>query len=208
MIIIQELSVAGTITSSVVVEWAMSEMMKNPSVMERAQAEIREALKGKEKMRGNDMQGLKYLKWLIKETFRLHPPGPLLAPRESREQCEIAGYVIPSGTVTIVNAWALGRDPEYWNNPEKFDPERFSDSAIDFTGNHFELIPFGAGKRMCPGINFGVTNVELLLAQLLYHFNWELPGGIKPEDLDMTEKLGAAASRKNDLRLVAKVYNP
>ncbi|CAI9094694.1 OLC1v1030476C1 [Oldenlandia corymbosa var. corymbosa] len=206
--IIFELSVAGTITSSVIVEWAMSEMVKDPSILEKAQAEVRQALRGKEKIDGSDIQGLKYLKWVIKETFRLHPPGPLLAPREAREQCEIQGYVIPVGTVTLVNAWAIGRDPEYWNDPEVFKPERFESTSIDFTGNNFELIPFGAGRRMCPGINFGVTNVELLLAQLLYHFDWELPDGMKPEELDMFESFGAAASRKNELCLHAKLYVP
>lgn len=202
----QELSVAGTITSSVVAEWAMAEMTKNPRIMEKAQAEVRQAFKGKKRIYGVDIQQLKYLKLVIKETLRLHPPGPLLAPRECREECNIAGYTIPINTVTIINAWALGRDPEYWNDPEKFEPERFSNSSVDFTGNNFEFIPFGAGKRMCPGINFAVTNVELLLAHLLFHLDWKLPGGISPEELDMTETFGASAIKKNELSLLAKFY--
>ncbi|XP_027084207.1 premnaspirodiene oxygenase-like [Coffea arabica] len=206
--LIFELSVAGTTTSSVLVEWAMSEMLKNPRIMAKAQSEVRQAFKAKKRICGGDIQGLKYLKWVIKETLRLHPPGPLLAPRECREECTISGYNIPINTVTIVNAWAIGRDPEYWNDPEKFNPERFSDKSIDFRGNNFELIPFGAGKRVCPGITYGVTNVELVLANLLYHFDWKLPQGINPQDLDMTEVFGASAGRKNNLYLDAKIYIP
>lgn len=204
----QELSVAGTTTSAVTVEWAMSEMLRNPRVMAKAQAEVRQAFKGKKRICGVDIKELKYLKWVIKETLRLHPPGPLLAPRQCREECEIAGYTIPVNTVTIVNAWAIGRDPEYWNDAEKFEPERFSNISIDFRGNDFELIPFGAGKRMCPGISFAVTNVELLLANLLYHFDWKLPEGINPQELDMAEKFGSAAGRKNHLYLLAKSHLP
>ncbi|XP_027183146.1 premnaspirodiene oxygenase-like [Coffea eugenioides] len=206
--IIFELAVAGTITSAVATEWAIAEMLKNPRVMAKAQAEVRQAFERKKNIGVNDVQELKYLKLVIKESLRLHPPGPLLAPRECREECKIGDYIIPSGTVTITNAWAMARDPEYWNDPERFEPERFYNSSIDFRGNDLELIPFGAGKRLCPGINFAVTNIELLLAHLLYHFDWKLPGGISPEDLDMAERFGAAASRKNELRLLPKTYAP
>ncbi|CAI9094680.1 OLC1v1030458C1 [Oldenlandia corymbosa var. corymbosa] len=205
--IIFELSIAGSLTSSVLVEWAMSELIKHPRVMERTQSEIREALKGKERITTKDTTELKYLNFVIKETLRLHPPGPLLAPRQSREQCEIGGYMIPAGTIAVINAWAIGRDPECWNDPEEFRPERFQDSSVNFMGTDFELIPFGAGRRICPGINYGVNSIQLLLSHLLYHFNWKLPPGIKPGDLDMTERFGGAVSRKHGLRLLAEAYN-
>ena len=151
-----------------------------------------------------DVQDLEYLKLVVKETLRLHPPAALLLPRECREQCEIDGYIIPIKTRVIVNVWAIGRDPEYWDDPESFRPERFENSSIDFTGTHFEYLPFGAGRRMCPGISFGLANVELPLALLLYHFDWQLPNGLNSNDLDMTEAIGITASRKNNLWLQAR----
>ncbi|BBN68517.1 cytochrome P450, family 71, subfamily B, polypeptide 34 [Prunus dulcis] len=114
---------------------------------------------------------------IIRETLRLHPPVPLLLPRECGEKCEIDGYEIPAKSKVIVNAWAIGRDPNYWNEPESFNPNRFLDSSIDYKGTNFEYIPFGAGRRMCPGVSFGLANVELPLALLLYHFDGNSPMG-------------------------------
>ncbi|KAJ7942493.1 Cytochrome P450 [Quillaja saponaria] len=112
-----------------------------------------------------------------------------------------------SKTQVLVNAWAIGRDPELWHNAESYEPERFINSDIEYKGNNFELLPFGAGKRMCPGITYGMANVELPLVKLLYHFNWQLPDGMAPEDVDMTELFGTTVSRKNSLRVVATPYN-
>ncbi|KAL5575856.1 hypothetical protein UlMin_017555 [Ulmus minor] len=186
----------------------MAEMMKNPRIMEKAQAEIRKAFEGKMSIHERDIQELTYLKLVIKETLRLHPPAPLLAPRECRESCEIDGYKIPIKTKVIVNAWAIGRDPEYWNEAESFIPERFENSSIDYKGNNFEYIPFGAGRRICPGISFGMANIELPLSQLLFHFDWKLPGGLTPENLDMEEKFGGTVGRKNELFLIARPFSP
>ncbi|BBN67628.1 cytochrome P450, family 71, subfamily B, polypeptide 34 [Prunus dulcis] len=144
----------------------------------------------------------------MRETLRLHPPVPLLLPRECGEKCEIDGYEIPAKSKVIVNAWAIGRDPNYWNEPESFNPNRFLDSSIDYKGTNFEYIPFGAGRRMCPGVSFGLANVELPLALLLYHFDWKLPNGMKHEDLDMTEEFGVAVRRKDDLHLIPIPYHP
>ncbi|KAM7502681.1 hypothetical protein LguiB_001585 [Lonicera macranthoides] len=196
----------GSDTSSVTIEWAISEMIRNPRVMEKAQAELRNVLKGKTIVHECDIEELSYLKLVIKETLRLHPPLPLLLPRLCREQCEIDGYMIPKKTKVIVNSWAIGRDKGSWDDAEIFKPERFDSSAVDFTGNNMEYIPFGAGRRMCPGMSFGIANVELPLAQLLYHFNWELPDGKKPQDLDMFEAFGAVVRRRNDLYLIATPY--
>ncbi|KAI3472947.1 hypothetical protein Pfo_028003 [Paulownia fortunei] len=198
-----EMFIAGIETSSLVIEWAMSEMVKNPRVMRKAQAEVRQALQGKQRFLGSDIQTLSYLKMVIKETLRLHPPGPLLCPRRCREQTKIGGYDIPV-TIVMINVWAIGRDPEYWWEPERFEPERFQDVATDCNGNHFEFIPFGAGRRICPGIAFGLAGVELSLAHLLYHYDWKIPGGIDPEEFDMTENFGASGGRKNNLCLIAK----
>ncbi|KAF7836088.1 cytochrome P450 71D8-like [Senna tora] len=206
--VIWDIFTAGTDTSATVIEWAMSELMRNPKVREKALAEIREVFKGKKTIHETDMEQLSYLKLVIKETMRLHTPLPLLFPRECREPCNIGGYFIPKKTKVIINAWALARDPNLWYDAESFIPERFHDTSLDFKGTNFEYIPFGSGRRMCPGISFALPTVELPLAHLLYHFNWELPNGMKPEDLDMTEHFGAAVGRKNHLYLIPTLYNP
>ncbi|KAI8549152.1 hypothetical protein RHMOL_Rhmol06G0004400 [Rhododendron molle] len=204
--VILDIFSAGTETSSTTIEWAMSELVRSQRVMKKTQAELRQVLRGKKRICEADLRELKYLKLVIKETLRLHPPAPLLVPRECREQAEIDGYLIPIKTKVIVNAWAIGRDPEYWNDAEKFLPERFDNSPINFIGNDFQYIPFGAGRRICPGMSFGLANVELPLAQLLFHFNWKLPNGANPEDLDMTETFGATARRISYLHLIATPY--
>ncbi|KAK1412805.1 hypothetical protein QVD17_34323 [Tagetes erecta] len=205
--VIMDMFGAGTDTSSVIIEWAMFELIINPRVMQKLQGEIRRVLKGKEKVYESDLRELDYLRLVIKETLRVHPPFPLLLPRECREKCEIGGYTIPVGTKVITNFWKIGRDPDYWTDPECFIPERFDESLIDFKGTHFEYIPFGAGRRICPGLAMGLANVELLLTRLLYHFNWELPNGVKAEDLDRSEVFGGTLKRKTDLYLVPSAYN-
>ena len=130
----------------------------------------------------------------------------LLLPRECGEKCDINGYTIPFKAKVIVNAWAIGRDPKLWANADRFIPERFLDSSIDYKGLNFEYIPFGAGRRICPGISFGLANIELPLAQFLYHFDWKLPNGVKGEELDMTEMFGVTVRRRDDLYLIPTAY--
>lgn len=186
----------------------MAEMLKNPGVMAKAQAEVRDIFSRKRNVDETMIHELKFLKLVIKETLRLHPPIPLLVPRESREKCEINGYDIPVKTRVIINAWAIARDPQQWTDAEIFNPERFQDSSIDYQGTNFEFIPFGAGRRMCPGILFGMASVELALAQLLYHFDWKLPNGAQLEELDMTEDFSASLRRKLNLHLIPITYRP
>ncbi|WJX58229.1 hypothetical protein P8452_43704 [Trifolium repens] len=200
--VILDMFAAGSGTSSEVVIWGMSEMVKNPNVMEAAQAEVRRVFDKKGCVDETEMHQLIYLKSVIKETMRLHPPIPLLLPRESRKQCQINGYDIPAKTRVAINVWAIGRDPKYWVEAESFKPERFINSEINFKGTNFKYIPFGAGRRMCPGITFALPNVELPLAQLLYHFDWKLPNKMKNEELDMTELFGIALRKKHDLCLI------
>ncbi|KAL7249122.1 hypothetical protein ACSBR1_011315 [Camellia fascicularis] len=188
--VILDIFSAASETSSTIIDWAMPEMLKNPQVMKRAQAEVRSVCDKKGNVDETCLHELKYLNSVIKETLRLHPSAPLLVPRESSEQCTINGYDIPAKTKGIVNAWAIGQDPKYWNEAEKFDPERFPDSEIDFKGRDFEFFPFGAGRRICPGISFAIPNIEHQLAQLLYHLDWKLPDGKKYEELDTEEDLG------------------
>ena len=177
--------------------------------MQKAQAELREAFKGQRKLTEADMEKLRYLPLVVKETLRLHIPVPFLLPRECREACRVMGYDVPRGTKVLVNAWEIARDPSYWESPEEFRPERFDEgpggACVDFKGADFEFIPFGAGRRMCAGAALGLANMEVALAALLYHFDWELPdgGAAAGEELDMGEALGITVKRKSKLVLRA-----
>ncbi|XP_074562471.1 alpha-humulene 10-hydroxylase-like, partial [Curcuma longa] len=213
--VILDVFTGGTETSSTVVEWTMSELIRNPTVMTKAQAEVREAMMRRTSRDfGEEVIGeLHYLKLVIKESLRLHPPIPLLVPRVAKEACQVLDYEVPAGTRVVINAWALGRDPLYWGgDAEQFRPERFEDSEVDYKGSHLEFVPFGAGRRICPGMAFGMATVELALAQLLFHFGWELPGGgevnTAAEELDMAEAFGASVVRKEELRLVPVLRYP
>ena len=203
----QDMFSAGSETTSTTIEWAMSELIKNPQAMRRAQAEVRNVFSKKGNVDSSGLHELHYLNSVTKETLRLHPSAPLLLPRESSEPCVINGYFVPAKTKVIVNAWAIARDPNHWNEAERFYPDRFLESRIDFKGNDFQFIPFGAGRRICPGISFAVPNIELPLAQLLYHFDWKLPNGMKEEELDMEEAFGLTVRRKNDLILIPIRYH-
>ncbi|KAL6652938.1 hypothetical protein ACP70R_011863 [Stipagrostis hirtigluma subsp. patula] len=194
---------AGSETSSTTLVWAMSELMRNPRVMRKAQDEVRQALTGHAKVEEGSLTSLHYLHQVIKETLRLHPPAPLVLPRECGSPCQMLGYEVPEGTMVIVNAWAIGRDPAHWDKPEEFIPERFEHSSIGFKGTDFEFIPFGGGRRMCPGMAFGLAQIELALAGLLFHFDWQLPYGMVAEELDMTEAFGVTTQRRSDLLVVA-----
>jgi cytochrome P450 len=196
--------VGGTDTTSASVVWAMTALIKNTRVMKKVQEEIRNSRDKRDFLDEDDIQNLSYLKAVIKETFRLYLPGPLLVPRESREKCTIGGYQIPANTILYVNAWAIHRDFDIWKDPEEFYPERFLENSINFNGRDFELIPFGAGRRICPGISMGVALLELILANLLYSFDWELPQGLVKEDIDTERCVGITQHKKNHLCLIAK----
>ncbi|KAF7838268.1 cytochrome P450 71A1-like [Senna tora] len=191
--------VGGSDTSSTFLEWAMTELVRHPSIMRKAQEEVRRVVGDKSKVEDIDVKQMKYLNCVVKETLRLHPPAPLLAPRETRSSVKIRGYQIPPKTSVYFNVWAIQRDPEVWERAEEFVPERFENSEIDFKGQDFEFIPFGAGRRRCPGITFGVTSVEYVLANVLYWFDWKLPGSA--QDIDMTENSGVNVNRKKPLHL-------
>jgi cytochrome P450 len=181
----------------------MIELMRNPAAMRKAQDEVRTALAGQSKATEDCLTNLHYLRLVIKETLRLFPPAPLLLPRECRSACQVLGYHVPQGAMVLVNAWAIGRDPAHWDAPEEFVPERFEHGGRDFRGADFEYIPFGAGRRICPGMALGLAHVELALAALLFHFDWELPEGMVAEEMDMTEAAGITLPPRSDLVLVA-----
>ncbi|KAF5190876.1 Cytochrome p450 [Thalictrum thalictroides] len=207
--IILDMFSAGTDTSYVTLEWAMSELIRHPDIMEEVQKEVRDIARGILILKENDIEEMHYLKAVIKETLRLHPPAPLLVPHESMEKVQIQGYDIPTKTTVMINAFAIGRDPLWWEDPDKFWPKRFLNgvsASIDFKGLDFQLIPFGAGRRGCPGILFATSILELTLANLLNIFDWELPKDMDGKDLDMHEGSGITVHRKNDLLLTAKPH--
>ncbi|XP_050256913.1 cytochrome P450 736A117-like [Quercus robur] len=204
--IIQDVFTAGTDTTYSVLEWAMTELLRHPKTMRKMQNEVREITRNKKDIREVDLDKMHYLTAVIKETLRLHPILPLLTPRESCRDAKIQGYDIAVGTQVFINVWAIGRDPGLWDNPEEFHPERFLTSSIDFKGHNFQFIPFGAGRRGCPGISFSITTIKLVLAKLLHYFDWTLPDGTRGVDLDMTESIGMVIHRKFPLVAVAIPY--
>ncbi|KAJ9559477.1 hypothetical protein OSB04_004637 [Centaurea solstitialis] len=198
-VVILDIFGGGIDTTSMAIDWAMSELVKHPRVMKKLQQEVTEIAQGKSVISEEDLEKMEYLKAVIKETLRLHAPLPLLIPRESTQDVKLMGYDISAGTQVIINAWALGRDSTAWEEPTEFRPERFVDNAIDYKGFHFDWIPFGGGRRRCPGIQFGVIIIELALANLVYKFNFALPNGAKNEELDMSEKYGFSLTRTSSL---------
>ncbi|XP_050377801.1 cytochrome P450 736A117-like [Argentina anserina] len=203
--IILDMFSGGTDTTYTVLEWAMTEILIHSRVCRKLQNEALEIANGKPDISESDLDNMHYLKAVIKETLRLHPPIPLLSPRESTEDVKIMDHDIEAKTMVCINAWAIGRDPAEWDEPEEFRPERFMNSAVDFKGHHFQLLPFGAGRRGCPGILFAMTTIELVLANIVHKFDWELPAGTTAENINMTECSGVVAHRKTPLVAVAKL---
>ena len=186
----------------------MAELLRNPRVLKKAQEEVRRVVGKKAKLDINDIDNMSYLRCVVKESLRLHPPTPLLIPRETTANVQIGGYHIPAKTRVLINAWAIQRDPSTWDNPEEFFPERFENNPVDFVSQDCQLISFGFGRRQCPGMTFGIVSTVYLISNLLYWFDWKLPDGTLPEDLDMTEVFGMSVARKASLYAVAIPYSP
>ncbi|KAL7598225.1 cytochrome P450 Tp4149 [Lactuca sativa] len=198
--IILDVFAAGTDTTFTNLEWAISELLRHPQTMKKLQQEAREIGHGRSMITEDNLDNMPYLKAVLKETLRLHTPIPLLVPHESTQDVKLLGYDITAGTQVIINAWAIAMDGSVWEEPDKFRPERFLDTPIDYKGFHFELIPFGAGRRGCPGIQFAMVVNELVLANLVYKFDFTLTGG---EDLDMSETIGLTVHKKCPILVVA-----
>ncbi|KAF8037420.1 hypothetical protein BT93_B0350 [Corymbia citriodora subsp. variegata] len=207
---------AGTDTSSSTTEWAIAELIHRPDLLARVQEEI-DSVVGRDRLVTElDLPRLTYLQAVVKETFRLHPPTPLSIPRIVADDCEINGYHIPKGAKLLVNVWAIARDPDAWAEPLAFRPERFLPGGekpnVDVKGNDFDLIPFGAGRRICVGMSMGLRMVQFMTATLAHAFDWELAGGVSPEKLNMDEAYGLTLQRAEPLsvhpkpRLASHVY--
>ncbi|KAK8562019.1 hypothetical protein V6N12_049074 [Hibiscus sabdariffa] len=204
-VFILELFLAGSETTSSTVEWAFTELLCNPETMVKVKEELSRVVGPNKRVEESDIGNLHYLNAVIKETFRLHPPIPLLVPRKAMRDAEFMGYHIPQNTQVFVNAWAIGRDPEVWDDPLSFKPERFMGSKIDYKGHNYELIPFGAGRRMCAGVALGERVVHLVLGSLLHQFDWELGGNVTKETIDMQDSLGITMRKLEPLLAVPKM---
>ncbi|XP_025796600.1 cytochrome P450 71A1-like isoform X2 [Panicum hallii] len=204
----QDLIGGGTDTSAVTVEWAMSELLRNPEVLAKATEELDRVIGRDRLVAEEDIPNLPYMEAVVKETMRLHPVAPLLTPRLCREDVSVGGYDVPAGTRVLINIWAIGRDPAVWEAPMAFRPERFVGSGVDVKGQDLELLPFGSGRRMCPGIGLGLKMVHMILANLLHAFAWRLPDGVAAEDLSMEETFGLTVPRRVPLEAVAEPKLP
>ncbi|KAK2973536.1 hypothetical protein RJ640_010591 [Escallonia rubra] len=206
--LIWDMITAGTDTTAIVVEWALAELVKNPRVLKKAQEELDRVIGTDRVMIESDIPNLPYLKCVVKEALRLHPPTPLMLPHKANANVKIGGYDVPKGSTVIVNVWAISRDPNVWENPLHFRPERFLEEEVDIKGNDFRLLPFGSGRRVCPGALLGLTLVTSMLGHLLHHFNWSLPEGILEDEIDMAESPGLVAYMNTPLQVVPMVRLP
>ncbi|KAG8659331.1 geraniol 8-hydroxylase [Manihot esculenta] len=197
-----DLIVAGTDTTSSTLEWAMTELLRNPKSLLKAREELEQTIGRDRFVQESDIARLPYLKAIIKETFRLHPAAPLLLPHKAGADVEICGFTVPKGAKVFVNVWAIDRDPILWENPEYFMPERFLGSDMDVRGRDFELIPFGAGRRICPGLPLAMRMLHLMLGSLIYSFDWKLEEGITPESMDMEDRFGLTLQKAQPLRVI------
>ncbi|XP_030473803.1 iridoid oxidase-like [Syzygium oleosum] len=203
-IIVLEMFMAGSETTSNTMEWALAELLRQPESMKRAKDELDQVVGLNRKLEESDTEKMPFLQAVVKETLRLHPSLPLLIPRNARKETNFMGYDIPKDTQVFVNAWSIGRDPDAWEEPLAFKPERFLGSNIDFKGQNFELIPFGSGRRMCVGLALAHRVLHLGLATLLHCFDWELGGGLTPATLDMRERAGLSVRKLHPLKVLLK----
>ncbi|XP_072957616.1 cytochrome P450 76A1 [Typha angustifolia] len=206
--VILEIFIAGIDTTAGTMEWAMAELINHPEVMRKAQAELRGSIAtNKEHLEERDVLNLPYLKGVINETLRLHPPLPFLVPHKALKPCTLLGYHVPQDTQIFVNVWGIGRDPNSWVNPDEFKPERFvemeGNNQVEYKGHHFEFLPFGSGRRKCPAIPLVSRLLPLVIGSLLYFFDWELPNGQDPTRMDMRESMGISLRKDVSLSVVA-----
>ncbi|KAL2901990.1 Geraniol 8-hydroxylase [Bienertia sinuspersici] len=182
--------------------WAMTELLHNPEKLKKAQIELQQIIGEGNPVEESDIPRLPYLQAVIKETLRLHPPVPLLLRKIADKDVKLFGFTVPKNALAVINVWAIGRDPRLWENPNFFEPEKFMESVVDVKGLDFQLIPFGAGRRICPGLPLASRMIPLMLGSLIHGFDWQLEGGISPEKMDMEEKLGITLEKAQRLRAI------
>ncbi|CAL1375635.1 unnamed protein product [Linum trigynum] len=198
-----DILVGGTDTTSTMLEWTMAQLVKHPDAMSKVYKELNEIVGQNDVVEESHLPHLTYLEAVIKETLRIHPALPFLAPRCPSKTCELGGYTIPKGTIVYLNAYALHTDPQLWEDPLEFKPDRFlgveDDTKFDFQGNNFQFLSFGSGRRVCPGQPLAVNTLKYVLATLLHSFDWKLPAGT---ELELEDKFGIVIKKMNPLVLV------
>ncbi|KAI5073854.1 hypothetical protein GOP47_0011867 [Adiantum capillus-veneris] len=212
--ILLDMIAAGIHTTTLTLEWTMAELLRNPHCLDRLHREVDAAFgttgeKMQKIISDADIPKLSYLKCVVKEVARLHPVLPMLVPRISTAECKIKGYTIPARTMMFVNVWAIGRDEQVWSKAGEFRPERFEEEAqeVDLRGQHYELLPFGSGRRICLGLPLALSIVEVTLANLVYRFDWQLPPGVTPSSVDMLEKGGISNNKATPTLAIPKPRN-
>ena len=201
----QEIFAAGTETTTLTIEWLVAELLKNQDAMQKAKDEITQHIHGKV-VKDSDFFYLSYLEaCYYKETLRLHPPGPFLVPRKSMQTFEVMGYTIPKGSQIMVNVWAISHDPNIWDDPFRFKPERFMGTNMSYKGKDFEFLPFGSGRRMCPGESMASKTILLIVASLVRNFDWFLPDNMNPNTINMDEELDIVLHKKEPLHVMFKL---
>jgi cytochrome P450 len=196
--------VGGTDTSAITLEWALTELIRHPKIIKKAQEELDKVVGRNRQVLESDLPNLPYLQAIIKENFRLHPAIPLGVPHRNNTDAQILKYKIPANTNLFVNLWAIGRDSKVWEKPLEFDPDRFFGSNISVGGSNYTLLPFGSGRRRCPGLDLAQLMVQCGLATCLHAFEWSPQPGSKPKDMDMTEAFGTIVQIAKPLVVVAK----
>ncbi|XP_062102819.1 dimethylnonatriene synthase-like [Humulus lupulus] len=194
------LILTGTEGIALTLTWIISLLLNNPSVLKTAQEEL-DSHVGKERwVQESDINNLKFLQAIVKETLRLYPPGPV-TPREATEDCYVGGHHVPAGTRLIINIWKLQRDPRMWSDPLEFRPERFmtTNAYMSYRDQYFEFIPFSSGRRSCPGMGLGLVVVQLVLARLVQGFDMKTKDDLP---VDMREGLGIGLPKLTSLNLL------
>ncbi|KZV33807.1 hypothetical protein F511_30818 [Dorcoceras hygrometricum] len=196
----QAMIFGGTDTMTVTLIWALCLLLNNRHVLQRAQQELDNHIGRSRMVEKSDIGNLVYIQAIIKETLRLYPPACLLPLRQSSRDSIVAGYQIPAGTLLTINLWKVHRDPSVWSDPLEFNPDRFLTEYrdVDLRGQHFQFLPFGVGRRICPGITYALQFMELALATLLHGFDLETPGN---DVVDMTGSLGSTNMKASPLLL-------
>ncbi|KAF9620417.1 hypothetical protein IFM89_012594 [Coptis chinensis] len=206
--VVQEMILAACDITTVTLTWVLCLLLNNKHVLKRAQTELDTQVGKDRQVDDSDIKNLPYIQAIIKETMRLYPPGPVFE-RECSEDCEVGGFRVPAGTRLWINLWKLQRDPNVWpKDPQEFQPERFfnDQTDVDLKGQNFELIPFGSGRRMCPGVSFSLQVMHLVLARIIHGFELKTPTGA---NIDMSTTLGMISWKATPLEvLMAPRFEP